>query len=113
MSRIRRLLCKQSDVADGAARGIVIIHGAHRRDTVLVSRGGQLYAYVNSCPHQNTPLETFPDRFLNQDGSLLICSMHGARFRVEDGFCISGPCAGRFLKLADIEIESGDVYLLI
>jgi len=113
MSRIRRLLCKRSDIADGAARGIEIIHGAHRRDTVLVSRAGQLHAYVNSCPHQNTPLETFPDRFLNQDGSLLVCSMHGARFRVEDGFCISGPCEGRFLKAADIEIENGDVYLLI
>ena len=113
MSGIKRFLCKRSDVADGAARGIEIVHGAHRRDTVLVSRDGQLHAYVNSCPHQNTPLETFPDKFLNADGSLLICSMHGARFRVEDGFCISGPCEGRSLKAADVVIENGDVYLLI
>jgi len=113
MSRIRRLLCKRSDIADGAARGLEIIHGAHRRDVVLVSRAGELHAYINSCPHQNMPLETFPDRFLNEDGSQLICSTHGARFRVEDGFCTSGPCQGRSLKAAEVEIENGDVYLVI
>jgi hypothetical protein len=45
-----------------------------------------------------TPLETFPDRFLNEDGTLLVCSTHGARFRVEDGLCVTGPCAGKALK---------------
>jgi nitrite reductase/ring-hydroxylating ferredoxin subunit len=113
MSRIRRLLCKRSDIADGAARGFELMDEAHRRDVVLVSREGRLYAYINSCPHRHLPLEIFPDRFLNEDGSLLICSAHGARFRVEDGLCTSGPCQGQSLKVADVEIDDGDVYLVI
>lgn len=113
MSRIRRLLCKRSDIADGAARGFEIMHETHRRDVVLVSREGRLHAYKNSCPHRHLPLETFPNRFLNEDGSLLICSAHGARFRVADGLCISGPCQGQSLTVADVEIDDGDVYLVM
>lgn len=67
-------------------------------EIVVIRRGGVLYMYENRCPHQGTPLETFPDKFLNEDGSLLICSTHGARFRVEDGLCVSGPCKGQSLR---------------
>jgi nitrite reductase/ring-hydroxylating ferredoxin subunit len=83
------------DVPEGAARGLTLPSG---HELVMVRRGGALYTYENRCPHQGTPLETFPDKFLNGDGSLLICSTHGARFRVEDGLCVSGPCKGERLR---------------
>lgn len=86
------------DVPEGQARGVTTGDGPTALEAVYVRRGGVLYAYENKCPHQGTPLETFPDKFLNEDGSLLICSTHGARFRVEDGFCISGPCKGARLR---------------
>jgi nitrite reductase/ring-hydroxylating ferredoxin subunit len=82
-------------VGDGEARGVTLGDGT---EFVLVRRAGALHAYENRCPHQGTPLETFPNKFLNADGSLLICSTHGARFRVEDGLCISGPCKGDRLR---------------
>jgi nitrite reductase/ring-hydroxylating ferredoxin subunit len=82
-------------VPDGQARGVVLASGD---DIIFVRRGGVLYAYENRCPHQGTPLETFPDKFLNEDASLLICSTHGARFRIEDGVCVAGPCLGARLK---------------
>lgn len=94
-------VCQADEIAEGQARGFVIGEGTARCDIVLVRRNGVLRAYVNSCPHQGTPLETFPDQFLSRDGSLLICSTHGARFRVDDGYCISGPCEGK--KLSTIE----------
>jgi nitrite reductase/ring-hydroxylating ferredoxin subunit len=28
----------------------------------------------------------------------LLCANHGALFRVEDGFCLRGPCHGQSLK---------------
>lgn len=99
-------LCGSDDIAEGTARGFVLGEGANRRDIVLVRKHGTLHAYVNSCPHQLTPLETFPDKFLNEDGSLLVCSTHGARFRAEDGFCVSGPCQGK--SLASVPFESRD-----
>lgn len=86
------------DVPEGAARGVRLSEGADAIEVVVVRRNGALFAYENRCPHQGTPLETFPDKFLNSDGSLLICSTHGARFRVEDGVCVSGPCKGERLR---------------
>jgi nitrite reductase/ring-hydroxylating ferredoxin subunit len=92
------VLCRFDEIGEGDARGFLIGEGAARRDVVVVRRSGVLYAYVNSCPHQGTPLETFADKFLNEDGTLFVCSTHGARFRVEDGVCVSGPCLGKSLR---------------
>jgi nitrite reductase/ring-hydroxylating ferredoxin subunit len=94
-------ICRAEDVPEGCARGFIIGEGRERRDVVLVRRLGVLRAYLNSCPHQGTPLETFPDKFLSNDGKLFVCSTHGARFRVDDGVCISGPCLGKALLAID------------
>ncbi len=106
----RIALCHAGEIAEGQARGFLVGEGVLRRDVILVRRDGVLRAYVNACPHQGTPLETFPDRFLDQDG-LLVCSTHGARFRVEDGFCVSGPCAGKSLQALAYVVESGIVVV--
>lgn len=103
------LLCRADEVAEGQARGFLIGDGVARRDVILVRRGGVLRAYVNACPHQGTPLDTFPERFLDRDGRLFVCSTHGARFRVEDGFCVSGPCEGKSLQPIACVLENGVV----
>jgi len=102
-------LCRDHEISEGAARGFLIGEGAEQVDVVLVRRGGVLRGYVNSCPHQAMPLETFPDKFLNGDGSLFVCSTHGARFRVEDGYCVSGPCAGKSLAAVAVDVADGVV----
>ncbi|MDA7946353.1 MAG: Rieske 2Fe-2S domain-containing protein, partial [Hyphomicrobiaceae bacterium] len=94
----------------GGAKGIDSGIGGVSEDLILLRRGGDIFAYVNRCPHQGTPLETFPDKFLDQTGDLLICSTHGARFRVHDGFCIKGPCEGASLAPVAIRIENGEVF---
>ena len=102
------VVCRADEVGDGRARGFIV--GAARFDIVVVRCGGELRAYVNSCPHQGTPLETFPDRFLDQNG-LLVCSTHGARFRVDDGYCVSGPCVGKSLRVVACVVEAGVVVV--
>lgn len=104
-------LCRAADIGEGTARSFVVGTGAVRRDIVVVRRAGVLHAYLNACPHQGTPLETFEDRFLNGDATLLVCSTHGARFRVEDGFCVAGPCAGKSLAAIAYRIEDGNVIV--
>jgi nitrite reductase/ring-hydroxylating ferredoxin subunit len=104
-------LCRADEIGEGQARGFLIGEGTTRRDIVIVRRANVLRAYLNACPHQGTPLETFPDRFLNEDGSLLICSTHGARFRVEDGFCVSGPCAGKRLQPVALTVDDGNLIV--
>ena len=102
-----KFLCRTDEIAEGQARSIIIGEGANRRDIVVVRKGGKIFAYVNSCPHQAMPLETFPDKFLNEDRTLFVCSTHGARFRVEDGFCISGPCEGKALVSLPLSLDEG------
>ena len=63
---------------------------------------GQLYAYRNSCPHLGVTLNWMPDRFLSEDGAFLQCALHGALFRIDDGHCVRGPCAGRRLQAVEL-----------
>ena len=106
-----KVLCRADEIAEGTARSFILGEGKDRRDVVVVRSGGKLFAYVNSCPHQAMPLETFPDKFLNEDATLFVCSTHGARFRVEDGYCISGPCEGMALVRIAIAVESDHIEL--
>ena len=106
------VLCRNDEIAEGTARSFIIGEGAARRDIVVIRRDGRVYAYENSCPHQLTPLETFPDKFLNEDGSLLVCSTHGARFRIEDGLCISGPCEGKSMSSVVVSISAQIIELI-
>jgi nitrite reductase/ring-hydroxylating ferredoxin subunit len=105
------VLCKSDDIAEGTARGFVIGAGMNRLEVVLVRTRGNLLAYLNSCPHQLTPLETFPDKFLNEDGTLFVCSTHGARFRIGDGYCVSGPCEGKSLRAIAFAVIDGEVVI--
>ena len=103
--RGQRVLCRLDDIPDPGARSFEIDGSDGPLDVVVVRHGGRLFGYINSCPHQGTPLETFPDRFLTRDGAQLICSTHGARFRVEDGFCTEGPCKGRRLRPIAVDVS--------
>lgn len=105
-------LCHVDNIPDGGAKGVEFGEGDRRKDVILLRRDGDVFAYVNRCPHQGTPLETFPDRFLDQTGELLICSTHGARFRVRDGVCVEGPCEGASLDPFEIRIQDGCVYAI-
>jgi nitrite reductase/ring-hydroxylating ferredoxin subunit len=104
------VLCAAAEIGDGQARGFVVGAGAERRDVVVVNSGGVLRGFVNRCPHRGTPLETFPDRFTDSAG-LLVCSTHGARFRPDDGLCVSGPCAGQSLQPVVLELRDGILVL--
>ena len=79
---------------------------------VRVGEGGGVRAYINSCPHVGLPLNLSGDHFFDTDGKLLLCQMHGACFRPEDGVCVSGPCEGESLKPLAVELRHGAVWLL-
>ena len=104
-------LCRSDALAEGAAKSITLGEGLAQREILLVRRNG-LFAYVNSCPHQGTPLETFADRFFTADGKFLLCSTHGAQFRIEDGVCVHGPCLGKHLTPLAISEGDGEIRLV-
>jgi len=102
-------LCRLDEIPDGQARGFSFGGGTDRREIFVLLRGENLYAYENACPHQGTPLNFLPDRFLDRSGTLFHCTTHGAQFRIEDGFCIRGPCEGKSLRPIRVEIADGDI----
>ena len=105
-------LCRLADIADGGSAGFVATKPDGVRVAVLaVRRGERVFAYVNSCPHTLAPLDFQPGQFLTLDRTLIQCSTHGALFRIEDGFCIKGPCAGKSLAPLAVAVENGTVRL--
>lgn len=106
-----RPLCQAAAVAEGAARGFVFGAGATRQAVFVVRHAGAIHAYHNACPHQGTPLEITPDAFFDAERQFLVCRTHGAQFRPADGFCVTGPCAGRGLKPAAVRVENGVLVL--
>jgi nitrite reductase/ring-hydroxylating ferredoxin subunit len=93
-----RRLCALADIPDGGGKGFWFGQDTERFGLFLIRRGDEIHAYENSCPHRFTPLDWLPDRFLDRDGTHILCATHGALFRIEDGFCVSGPCVGDRLR---------------
>lgn len=111
-SRCGVALMALADLPDPGAHSVVVGSGTARLDILLVRSGAAVRAFVNSCPHQGTPLDTFKDRFFDTEARHLVCSTHGARFRAADGMCVHGPCAGQRLAPLTIGIEAGTIRLL-
>jgi nitrite reductase/ring-hydroxylating ferredoxin subunit len=93
-------------LGDPDARSVVLGAADARLDVIIVRAGGVIYGYLNSCPHRGTPLETFDGRILDTENpDILVCSTHGARFRLVDGVCVNGPCLGSALRMLALSVD--------
>ncbi|MGH7002804.1 MAG: Rieske (2Fe-2S) protein [Alphaproteobacteria bacterium] len=110
MNRRPWRICALAELAATGAKEFEF--GTPRQFWGFVLRWGDgVRAYVNACPHVGLPLNLSGDHFFDTDGKLLLCQMHGALFRPEDGFCVSGPCAGEALKRLEIAVRDDAVWL--
>jgi nitrite reductase/ring-hydroxylating ferredoxin subunit len=69
----------------------------------VVRRGAEVFGYLNICPHFSLRLNYRANQFTTRDGEIL-CSMHFALFRFDDGVCIEGACPGRSLDPVPVEV---------
>ncbi len=104
-------LCRLEDLADPGARGFALRTARGVIDIFLVRRAGTIFAFENHCPHTGSPLDWMPDQFLNLDRTLIQCATHAALFRIDDGFCVSGPCAGQALTPFAVTLADGWVLV--
>ena len=77
----------------------------------VVRRGDDAWGYVNTCPHEHIPLNYFPDRFVSADKKFIMCANHAACFNFDDGYCVSGPCAGQSLQRVPVTVRDGVVVV--
>jgi nitrite reductase/ring-hydroxylating ferredoxin subunit len=96
------VLCRLDAIEDGEGKGFTRPDG---REIFVVRDGASVYGYLNSCPHQGTPLDWTPDRFISADSGLIMCATHGAQFEIADGLCVSGPCEGDRLTPVPVAVD--------
>ncbi|MCA6060167.1 Rieske (2Fe-2S) protein [Thalassolituus sp. ST750PaO-4] len=102
-----RALCHTDTIAEGQSKGFEL----EGQSVFVVHKQGQFFVYHNQCPHLGINLEWLPDQFLDSDGCLIQCAMHGALFLIEDGQCIAGPCQGQRLRAVAHEIRDGRIWV--
>lgn len=99
------VLCSIHDIPEDESRGFDV----DGQSLFAVKKDGQIYVYVNSCPHIGIALEFQPDEFLDMEKRFIQCANHGALFEIENGDCIAGPCAGKALKAVPFTVENDNI----
>ena len=107
------LICPLERISDPGSYGFSLRCDGRHIDGFVVRRDGECFAYVNSCPHTGAPLDWVEHQFLDLDGALIQCAVHDARFLIDTGECISGPCPGASLEALPVRVEGGNIYLEI
>lgn len=106
-----RLLCRFSDLEELSCKSFTVDLKRKSTQIFIVRKGEQVFGYVNICPHAQAPLEWNPNDFLDENKENIICAMHGAKFTIEEGACVEGPCNGVGLMSVDLLIDNDMVYI--
>lgn len=103
------VICRLDDIPDGEGKGLIVQTKAGEREIMVIRKGGEVFGYLNSCPHAWVQLDGSPDRFMNRDKSHIMCAMHGAMFEIETGRCVAGPCLGDHLMAFPVTVRDGNI----
>ena len=96
-------------IADGKARNFVLQLRAGRFHGFVVRQGEAVHGYVDLCPHAGVPMARQLDDYLTPGGDHIVCSWHGALFRIDDGLCVGGPCVGQRLTPWPVTVADGRI----
>ena len=105
------VLCHVNDIPDPGAREFQLKMADKLKSVFIIHFDQKISAFINSCPHTGVALNWLPDQFLDFDNEFIQCSLHGARFRPDDGYCVWGPCAGQALTPLSITLENDRVMV--
>jgi nitrite reductase/ring-hydroxylating ferredoxin subunit len=111
------VICPTHSIAPGAAKPFSLSRitetGESRPFPIVIVRttGDAFFGYVNTCPHEKAWLNIGSGEFFNHDRTLLKCGRHGARFEIETGNCVEGPCEGESLEPVAVAVIYGEVCL--
>ena len=109
--QIRRVCRRDQLPESGKAVRFGIVRQGRELPAFVIAHGGEVHAYVNTCPHRGTSLDWQPGEVFDESGLYLICATHGALFEPDTGFCIAGPCQGASLQKIPVTVEADHVML--
>ena len=76
---------------------------------IIRTQADSFVGYVNTCPHNGTWLNIGSGEFFSDDHAFLKCGRHGAKFEIETGVCVDGPCKEKSLEPIALAVVDGDV----
>ena len=109
----RQYVCESGRLTDGGMGFCFKFKqgGSREWPAFIVRYQGQVYGYLNQCPHEGLELNWEPDKFFNRTGDALMCSAHGAIYDPKTGGCLGGPCQGRGLRPLAVEESQDKIYV--
>lgn len=110
-SEFKHLICALDELNETGAREFSVGDDDWPLRGFVVKFAGQIYGYVNSCPHLGVTLNYQPHEFFTHDATRVQCVTHGALFEPQTGECVAGPCVGKKLRKLVIETIDGYLYL--
>jgi len=113
------VICAARSIERGSARAFSLSRineetGEGRPFSIVVVRtnANDYRGYVNTCPHQGIWLNFGAGEFFTPDRAFLRCGRHGARFEIDTGLCVDGPCVGKSLEPVELAVIDGDICLV-
>jgi len=115
-TQIPYAICGINDIPNRRARAFQLLRrtpdGGEKAFAIFVVRwGGQVFAYVNQCPHEKVNLDWERNQFLDPSGLRLMCGKHGALFEIGTGRCVDGPCRGQGLAPVTVAVIDEDICI--
>ena len=104
-------VCRVEDINPESGKEVNVNTGSSMLWLMLFVRDGEVLAFHNRCPHQGRALNFAPDKFLFTPDGQLMCSHHGAAFKLPEGRCTAGPCKNSLLESVPVTVTDGVVFI--
>jgi nitrite reductase/ring-hydroxylating ferredoxin subunit len=105
------VLCRSEELLDPGSRAFDFLWQGEMVEMFVVRKHGQVFGYLNQCPHTGGPLDWTPNEFLDQDERYIQCANHDALFAIKGGRCMAGPCVGD--KLTPLPVYERDGLVML
>ncbi len=107
-----QVLCALSDLKNFSSKSFSVKIKRQATDIFVIRKDDKVFAYQNICPHAQAPLEWSIDQFLDAKKENIVCALHGAKFSIEGGDCLDGPCEGVGLTKVLVDVVADEIVLV-
>ena len=105
------ILCRLDELDEPGSKGpFNVVLNDEETEIFLVRKDGKAHGYINVCPHRFLPLNWKDNAFLTFDKTKILCVVHAAIFRLEDGACLTTHWF-EGLTPVTLTVENGDIRM--